>query len=142
MILVFSAPTPPPNHTHTPDNAQKEESLKCCLLPDSKLWVGSRRRNLGSEAVEGLSPGPQVGKVPYILPLGPQLHLFLFAEGLSYPAVTKWGQSLAHWWSDSESSVWSLLHPVVKDAVPCFQGPALTPRQAEEVRKGKQPWSL
>lgn len=31
-----------------------------------------------------------------------------------------------------------LLHPVVKDAVPCFRGPALIPRQAEEVRRGKQ----
>lgn len=33
-------------------------------------------------------------------------------------------------------------HPVVKDAIPCFRGPALIPRQAEEVRNGKQPWGL
>lgn len=105
-------------HTHTHMHEPNHASDMGGILEMMSIL---HRQPLGTGWAPGVGTGAEAGpqscgrpvhkvtgwKVPLHLPLGPQLCQLLFSEGLRYPVVTKWGQSLAPWWPDSESSVWS-----------------------------------
>lgn len=93
--------------------------LKMPFLPHPKLWVS-----------DGFLGGP------CILPLGPQLCLLLFPEGLRCPALSGSIPRLTGGLTQRVAVCGPPRHPVVKDAVLSFRGPPLIPRQAEEVGKG------